>query len=141
MQCYPHPAPNTKSSVRTYPPLFCHSDDWKVLLGAGVVALLVFCFASLILFCYVLWIAPLKFRNLSFQKRWKFLLIKFQPCVWWWAPAMLVRGICLNFTTVFFLGGTTQLWWLFIVLSVYSSATFRFAPWRSLQATIVDELM
>jgi hypothetical protein len=130
-QCYPHPSPNTKSSLRAYPNIMCHEKEWMNMLVVGLLALLFICLGSLALFSFILWIAPRKFQILSFQKRWKFLLIKFQPSVWWWAPVVLMKGVAMNVTTALFQIGATQLWWLLAVLALYFWGSAAFAPWRA----------
>lgn len=111
------------------------------MLVVGLLALLFICLGSLTLFSFILWIAPRKFQILSFQKRWKFLLIKFQPSVWWWAPVVLMKGVAMNVTTALFQIGFIQLWWLVTVLAVYFWASGSFAPWRAGHACRLDLCM
>jgi hypothetical protein len=140
-QCYPHPAPNTKASLRAYPDIMCHEKEWMNMLVVGLLALIFICVGSLALFTFILWIAPRKFQILSFQKRWKFLLIKFQPSVWWWAPVVLMKGVAMNITTAVFQIGPTQLWWLLTVLACYFWGSASFAPWRAGHACRLDLCM
>jgi len=109
----------------------CHEKEWMNMLVVGLLALIFICLGSLALFSFILWIAPRKFQILSFQKRWKFLLIKFQPSVWWWAPVVLMKGVAMNVTTALFQIGATQLWWLLAVLALYFWGSAAFAPWRA----------
>jgi hypothetical protein len=140
-QCYPHPSPNTKTSLRAYPNIMCHEKDWMNMLVVGLLALIFICLGSLSLFSFILWIAPRKFQILSFQKRWKFLLIKFQPSVWWWAPVVLMKGVAMNVTTALFQVGATQIWWLLTVLAVYLWGSASFVPWRAGHACRLDLAM
>jgi len=140
-QCFPHPAPNTKESLRAYPNIMCNETEWKKMLVVGLLALLFICLGSLTFFSFILWIAPSKFQILSFQKRWKFLLIKFQPSVWWWAPVVLMKGVAMNITTALFQTGIIQLWWLITVLAVYFWGSAAFAPWRAGHACRLDLCM
>jgi len=111
------------------------------MLVVGLLALIFICVGSLALFSFILWIAPRKFQILSFQKRWKFLLIKFQPSVWWWAPVVLMKGVAMNVTTALFQVGTKQLWWLLSVLAIYFWGSASFAPWRAGHACRLDLCM
>merc|ERR1712032_1615053 len=78
---------------------------------------------------------------MGFAMRWKFLLIKFQPSVWWWAPVVLLKALALNLTTAFFSQGIFQLRWLFLVFIVYFIGVSSFQSWRSTEATYVDLAM
>jgi len=140
-QCFPHPVPNTKSSLRAYPYVMCYESQWMAMLMVGLLALIFICLGSLSLFSFVLWIAPRKFQILSFQKRWKFLVIKFQPSVWWWAPVVLMKGVAMNITTALFQTGMIQLWWLISVLALYFWGSAAFAPWRAGHACRLDLCM
>lgn len=140
-QCFPHPIPNKKESLRAFPDIMCYETQWMNMLVVGLLALVFICLGSLALFSFVLWIAPRKFQILSFQKRWKFLLIKFQPSVWWWAPVVLMKGVAMNVTTALFQIGIVQLWWLITVLAVYFWGSASFAPWRAGHSCRLDLCM
>lgn len=140
-QCYRHPVPNTKQSLRSFPNIMCYESQWMQMLVVGLLALIFICLGSLTLFSFILWIAPRKFQILSFQKRWKFLVIKFQPGVWWWAPVVLMKGVAMNVTTALFQTGIIQLWWLILVLAVYFWGSGSFAPWRAGHACRLDLCM
>merc|ERR1711988_344409 len=42
-QCYEHPPPNTKSSLRLYPDVICYESVWMNMLVVGLLALFVIC--------------------------------------------------------------------------------------------------
>lgn len=99
-----------------------------------------FCVFAGSYFCWILWIAPAKFKSRQFQKRWKFLLIKFQPGVWWWAPVLLLKAILLNLAAVCFADGQRQLGWIFFVAICYQFSVSKINPWRSSTVSSIDFL-
>merc|ERR1712178_216296 len=46
-QCYPHPSPNTTSSLRAYPDVLCYKEVWMNMLAVGMLALIFICLGSL----------------------------------------------------------------------------------------------
>jgi len=137
-QCYPHPLPNKARSLRAYSSVLCDSDEWLNMLGVGIAGFMVFCVGSLAIFCWVLVVAPSRFHSTVFQRRWKFLLIKFQPSIWWWGLVILFKGLLLNFTTVLFDSGILQIWWLVLLVVVYQCGALSLVPWRSFSANLLD---
>jgi hypothetical protein len=107
------------------------------MFGVGVFALVVFCLLTGAVFSYQLWIAPQVFHLPYFQKRWKFLVMKFRPDIWWWGAVWLFKGLLMNLVLL----STTsfgQLFGLFLVMCMYLMATVTFYPWRHMSANMSD---
>merc|ERR1719453_2481347 len=133
--CNSHP--NDERTLSRAPYVFCDSDDWNAMMGVGCFALAFFCVFAGVVFSYQLWIAPQVFHQAYFQKRWKFLVMKFRPDVWWWGSVFLLKGLIMNLVL---LGNTSfgQLFGLFIVMCGYLMLTVSYYPWRHGQANILD---
>jgi len=93
-----------------------------------------------VLACHILWVAPRRFGSGNFQKRWKFLFLKFQPAVWWWAPVILMRNLFLNLTTAVNVTGYSQMWWFLWVVALYLLGVCSIRPWRSSECNNIDVL-
>jgi len=107
------------------------------MMGVGIFALAVFCVLAGAVFSYQLWIAPQVFHQPYFQKRWKFLVMKFRPDVWWWGTVWLLKGLLMNMVL---LSSTSfgQLFGLFVCMCGYLMATVTYYPWRHMSANIME---
>jgi len=138
-QCYEHP--NGESSLRSAPSVLCDSDTWGALLWPAIFAIAVFCVGVLTLFGYVSLKAPGLFHDEAFRKKTQFLYVKFRPSIWWWGMVLLLKGVWLNLSTVFFTDGHLQLAWLSVAHLVYLTIAFAYMPWRSLGVATLDIAM
>jgi hypothetical protein len=107
------------------------------MLIVGLFALIVFCLLTGAVFTYQLWIAPQVFHLPYFQKRWKFLVMKFRPDIWWWGAVWLFKGLIMNLVL---LSNSSfgQLFGLFLVMCGYLMATVSYYPWRHPHANMLD---
>jgi hypothetical protein len=133
--CNSHP--NDERTLSRAPYVFCDSDDWNKMMGVGIFALAFFCVFAGAVFTFQLWIAPQVFHLPYFQKRWKFLVMKFRPDVWWWGTVWLLKGLIMNMVL---LSSTSfgQLFGLFLVMCGYLMATVSYYPWRHAQANMLE---
>jgi len=135
-QCYRHP--NGQASVRSMPHVLCFEHDWITTATLAIITIVVFCILPLALVAFVLHIAPRRFHEPSFQTRWKFLVMKFQPSRRWWALAVLLKGLLANFTAILFHSASDQCF-AFLFLSVlYLCGISIQMPWRSKFCSILD---
>jgi len=98
----------------------------------------IFCGGFFALNIYISCAAPTHFQNETFQKRWKFLFIKFRPSCWWWGLILLSKGIWLNLPTVVFDYGAAQILWLQGCVLSYLIVIFAYLPWRCFIASVLD---
>merc|ERR1719265_1087525 len=129
--------PNDTQTLSRAPYIYCDSEDWNNMLGVGIFALAVFCVLTGAIFTYQLWIAPQVCHQAYFQKRWKFLMMKFRPDVWWWGAVWILKGLLMNLVL---LSSTSfgQLFGLFLVMCGYLMLTVSYYPWKHGQANILD---
>lgn len=133
--CSSHP--NQKRTLSRAPYVYCDSDDWNSMVVLGVFALAVFCILTGAVFCYQLWIAPTVFHNISWRRRWKFLVVKYRPDVWWWGSMWLLKGLLMNLVL---LSNSSfgQLFGLFFVMCGYLITVVAFYPWRHISANMLE---
>jgi hypothetical protein len=118
--------------------VLCGSDEWQEVVVIAVFALLVYVIGMGGLFVRVLLLAPSKFHEPIFHKRWKFLLLKFRPGAWWWGIVILLKGVLLNLALAALLSGLAQLYLMMTVLLVYSAGLMGVSPWRYRAANMFD---
>ena len=58
--------------------VLCNGDQWNDLMVIAIVAVLIFCGGFFTLNIYISLAAPSRFQNEIFQRRWKFMFIKFR---------------------------------------------------------------
>jgi hypothetical protein len=125
-----HPNPNGKSTLYNQRDIICNEDDWNSVLGVAIASTMVYCVGALVLFGYIMIKAPEGFQEPRFQKRWKFLFIKYRPDVYWWSFIFLAKGVVLNFGFVVLNAGVEILCWVFIALLLYLVFVVKYKPWR-----------
>ena len=74
--------------------------------------------------------APSQFQNIRFQKRWKFLFIKYRPGTHWWSFVHLAKGVVLIAGYVILKTGLGMLSWIMFGLVAYLMLVIGFRPWR-----------
>lgn len=70
--CHNHP--NGKMSLHIAPDILCDSAERTGMLFAGIVATALYCGGGLACAVWALYVAPRRFREHAFRKRWRFLL-------------------------------------------------------------------
>jgi len=136
LMCYENP--NGKSSLTFSPSIECGSQDWERMLGEGILMMAPICGLAVAAIIFVGFMAPVYFHDRGFRTRWKFLLIKWRPDVWWWGVIVLIRGLLLALTHVFSQEGQRQLLWQLAFLLSYTGFAAIFRPWRSWCANVLD---
>jgi ABC-type nitrate/sulfonate/bicarbonate transport system substrate-binding protein len=134
--CYDHP--NGQSSLTVAPHVMCGSDEWNGVAGLGIVAILVYVVGLLVAFMYALAVAPAKFHEEGFRKRWKFLFLRTRPGVWWWSVVVLLKGLFLSLARVISSRGIMQACWSFSVMLAYLAGQSFWYPWLHPYANLVD---
>eukprot|EP00928_Gymnodinium_smaydae_P028132 TRINITY_DN21535_c0_g3_i1.p1 TRINITY_DN21535_c0_g3~~TRINITY_DN21535_c0_g3_i1.p1 ORF type:complete len:1450 (+),score=316.72 TRINITY_DN21535_c0_g3_i1:1229-5578(+) len=116
------------------------SPEWNSMVVVALLAVLVYCVATFALTSWILYVAPRRFANVVFRRRWKFLLAKFRPEVWWWANVVVLKGILLNVSLVVFEAGLEQIWGALVIQILYVSVVIFARPWRHVYAVFVDSV-
>jgi len=90
------------------------------------------------LFCWAIWVAPSKFQDEVFRRRFKFLFLKFRPSVYWWSSVFLLLTFVLNLTFVILVAPPFQLQMLTSVNSVYQILVSLMMPYRTYHANCLE---
>jgi len=137
-QCYRHP--NGQRSMLASSSVLCSQEDgrWAKIMPQAVVGIVFYTVGVFCLFAYANYSAPMFFHSETFRKRWLFLLTKFRPEFWWWDQLLLLKGLALNLTTMIFVSGTSQAYWVILVSITYVWALFFIRPWRHHAANLLD---
>jgi len=135
-KCFPHP--NGLDSLRVSPDVMCYSDEWNAMIIVGVLAIMVYFVATFALFQWVCHVAPMKYGDPYFRRKWKFLLIKWKPNRWWFGQVFLLKGVFLNLTLVLFKSGALQVLWTAFSLMCYIVFVMVLRPWRHQAANLMD---
>jgi len=136
-QCYSHPSDNG-ASVSQYPNVICWDKDHELMLALSSMLLatlvLPFAVASLCGTCQA-------HRVSDVQKlaRFRFLLYRFRPDVWWWGNIFILRQALLAFCPMT-RPDDPEFQFIFVamILEVYSCVLFAYFPWRTIEPTILD---
>eukprot|EP00932_Pfiesteria_piscicida_P016856 SRR837773.3763.p1 GENE.SRR837773.3763~~SRR837773.3763.p1 ORF type:complete len:319 (+),score=132.74 SRR837773.3763:58-957(+) len=135
------PNPNEENTLAGDQSIVCGEKDWNGLVVIAVFAVIVYIAGFGGLFLRIIMIAPRNFSNVIFQRRWKFLFIKFRPDVWWWATVVCAKGVWMNIGFTFMSLGIAQLYWVMATMGFYCLAVIYFMPWRNRTANAMDVYM
>jgi hypothetical protein len=108
------------------------------MVAVVIAAILIYVVGCGMLFVWVICTAPKKFGDVRFQRRWKFLFIKYRPDAYWWSLPFLAKGVGMNIGFAIFVIGTQQLYWMMGVVGLYVMGAIWAMPWRSRAANILE---
>merc|ERR1712151_233314 len=109
------PNPNHKWNLIVDRSIVCNEQEWMEVLGMSIAAVVVECLLVLLLFVYIIFIAPSRFHDRNFQMRWKFLFVKYRPDVYWWSLPIVLKPVLFNFCFIIGRNGVSQLYLIWIV--------------------------
>jgi len=133
-----HDNPNGKRTLAKDESIICGDDKWTGMLGISIVSVLVYVLGFGCLCSYVIYVAPKRFSDIHFQRRWKFLFIKYRPDVWWWTLAFCVKGFMMNLGFIFLDQGIAQILWILAISIVYVGVAMFANPWRHRAANFFE---
>lgn len=139
-KCHTNPG-SSPPTLNVDESIVCFESQWYDTVGIGVAAFLFYCVGFGTLFAIIIIKSPAKFQDPQFQMRWKFLLIKYRPDVWWWSMVLIGKGIVNNIGFIFLDTGIAQLYWIMTVVFIYSLLAISWLPWRHRQTTFFDIYM
>eukprot|EP00932_Pfiesteria_piscicida_P015274 SRR837773.27319.p1 GENE.SRR837773.27319~~SRR837773.27319.p1 ORF type:complete len:315 (-),score=127.09 SRR837773.27319:127-1017(-) len=130
--------PNGIDTLSKDQSVICGSSDWWSMVGVAIVAVVLYIFGFGGLFTWAVVVAPRRFNDQAFRRRWKFLFIKFRPDVWWWALVICGKGVLMNVGYTFLRLGIAQIYWVMFCIAVYTGACVYFMPWRHRLSNALD---
>lgn len=135
-QLYRHP--NGSFSMRASPEVLQGSEEWSSMVIFSAMAICVNCVFLLVVISWAMWVAPRRFHLKSFRMRWKFMIQKMRPSVYWWMMTIFFKGLWISLTGVLFTNAMRQSLWICFGLLFYTTISYVFLPWRSVFVTILD---
>jgi len=131
--------PNGKATLSSDLRVACYdSSQWKGMLALGIVSFFVYVVSCGSLWVFIVIIAPKHFGSSTFQRRWKFLLIRWRPDVWWWSIAFLLKNLLYNLAFVIFTGPLAQFYAVTFIAFAYLGAVVVFYPFRHRAVNMVE---
>lgn len=148
LQCYLHP--NGKSSLTEFPQVLCwRSSDHTtmVVLGAAVAFLFVIPYVAFCLFGTYVVVKPSgltttkgdMLQGVRDMMRYRFLLFRFRPDMWWWGNVFLARQLALVFApSVPSETPHGQIVYVVGILISYGLAQAHYWPWKAPEFNCLD---
>jgi len=118
--------------------IICLDETWWTVFGLAIACIVVYVIGVMTLLCYIILVAPQRFREQAFQRRWKFLFIKYRASVYWWGVIILLKGVVLNLAIVCVRAAPGQIYWMMIFVAIYVVLGTTFCPWRYRSANYLD---
>jgi len=136
-KCSPHPN-NIDKTLTADRSINCYESDWNNMVVLGVFAVVFWCLGFGSIFTWAILKAPAKFHDAGTRMRWKFLFIKFRADVHWWSLMLVGKGIVMNFGFLVLTSGLWQLYWIQILLMIYTGVAVIYRPWRHILVNCAD---
>lgn len=130
--------PNGKRTLTDDPSIICGEDIWLGAMANAVLAVLAYVFGFGVLFMYIIFVAPSRFSDKGFRRRWKFLFIKYRADAWWWSSIVCSKTIVMNVGFILLYRGIGQLVWLMACCGVYLGLLMYIQPWRHRKVNVLD---
>jgi len=140
-QCYSHPTETDKTSMAMYPEVICWGDDHTPILGMALAVLFAFVIPFMVM-CF--WIICASSRaivqkDVSFLRRFRFLIYRFNPKSAWWGSIFVVRMLLFAFAPIIPADYPhVQLLYLCTVGFTYVVFVCYFWPWKSHELSCFD---
>ena len=133
-----HDNPNGKWTLSRDESVICYEDKWSSMLALACISCIVYILGFGALCVYIITVAPHRFQEVSFQRRWKFLFIKYRPDVWWWTIAFCLKSFLMNIGFIFLDTGIAQMLWILAVCAIYAGHAMYWNPWRHRNANFAE---
>jgi len=133
-----HDNPVGKRTLNKDESIICGEDTWNSMLVFALFSILFYIVGFGCLIIRTIIIAPANFNNVVFQRRWKFLFIKYRPDAWWWIICFCMKGLVMNIGYIFLETGIAQINWIMAITGVYCGMGIYFMPWRHRAANLVE---
>jgi len=140
-QCYSHP--NGDSSLVQYPTVLCGSDDHHSIVALSVILLITFVvpFVGVQVWASVhaMRVRANPERSKRHTTRFRFLMYRYRPDVWWWGTIFTIRQTLLAFAPMLAPDDPhTQSVFIIAVLTIYTTNVCFFWPWKSDELNLLD---
>ena len=128
-ECPENPAAG--ATLAKFKDVVCGSDEHMEALPAMVMGLLLYVVGCYLLFLHAAFIAPKKWADVDFREKWRFMLTRWRPDVWFWGSTMMTRNLLVAFAGVISTEPRVQLLYAVSVVLVAMTSTCVWQPWRT----------
>lgn len=105
-----------------------------------IIGLLVYVIGFYIKFLHVAWTAPVEWPKEDFREKWRFMLTRWRPDVWFWGSMVMTRNLMVAASSVVSAEPRVQLIYLVWVITTVFTLTAAWQPWRVPSLNISDIL-
>lgn len=128
-ECPENPA--AEPTLAKYKDVVCGSDDHNAGLPAMVLGLLIYVLGLYSLFLRAAYLAPSYWMDVGFRERWKFMLTRWRPDVWFWGCVMMTRNLLVAFGGFVSNDPRVQLVYVICIVTFAFSVSAIYQPWRA----------
>merc|ERR1719421_2675777 len=75
--------------------------------------------------------APSHWMDVAFRERWKFMLQRWRPDVYYWGSVVMTRNLLVAFAGIISMEPGVQLKYVICVVMLTFAATGAYSPWRA----------
>ena len=137
-ECPENPA--APATLAKYRDVVCDSEDHTSAQPPMVLGLCVYVVGFYFVFCYAAFVAPRQWLNVQFRERWKFMLTRWRPDVWFWGTVVMTRNLLVAFAGVASSEPRVQLVYVCLVVIAVFAVTAVYQPWRATPLNHYDVL-
>merc|ERR1719456_687162 len=138
-ECSENPTPNHETLAR-YRDIECASDDRMDATAPMIIGLLVYVVGIYVKFLHVAYTAPNEWPKPEFREKWRFMLTRWRPDVWFWGSMVMTRNLLVACAGIVANEPRVQLIYLVWVVSSVFTFTAVWQPWRVPSLNISDIL-
>jgi len=139
MQCFSHP--NGMKSINQFPEVLCGEGDYNTLIVFSVILLLTLVLPFVVVSFWASWLAPQVAADSPHYVRFRYLMYRFRPDVWWWGLAFLMRQLLLGFAPMITPDDPgSQILYVVTILLIYITFQCFYCPWKTQELNVLDAL-
>ena len=142
--CYSHP--NGKKSLLGYPEVLCwDSDDHSTMLAFGILAILLYPVATMVVVFYAVHRYPMVMLrdSIGFVSRYRFLFFRWVPSCYWFIAVIILRNFCISVFPMVIPVEDNEVTGVLMhaVLLISFFLTVKFQPWRTVSMNFLDSFL
>jgi len=127
-ECVENPA--AEQTLAKFRDVICGTAEHTAALPAMGIGLLLYVVGFYLAFAKAAYEAPQHWMDVGFRERWKFMLTRWRPAVFYWGCCMMTRNLLVAFAGVVSTEPRAQLVYIVTVVVAASVFTAVWQPWR-----------
>jgi hypothetical protein len=138
-ECSENPTEGHQTLLK-YRDVECGSDVHSGATAPMIIGLLGYVVGLYVKFLHVAWAAPDEWPKVEFREKWRFMLTRWRPDVWFWGSLVMTRNLLVALAGVVSTEPRVQLIYLVWVVTTIFTLTAVWQPWRVPSLNISDVL-